>query len=733
MSLTSLTTVLALALVAQISLATRAAAQSPASSCDSSSADSVARNRARSDTSAARCATTSARGTMLAPVEITGHAAGRTGYVVQGAIAATKTATPLVDVPQSATVVTRQLMDDQSMQSMADVVRYIPGISIAQGEGNRDQVTIRGNGSSADFFVDGVRDDAQYFRDLYNLDRVEALKGSNALLFGRGGGGGVLNRVTKQPEWRAIRALTLEGGSFDDRRGSIDVGQGLSPAVAARLNAVYENSGMYRDNVSLTRYGINPTVTFAPGTKHTRITLAYEYFSDDRTADRGIPSYQGLPIRMGVATFFGNPDINYARARVNAADATITHEFHSGIRLSNHARFSSYSKHYQNVYPGAVDSSGAMVTLSAYNHSTPRRNIFNQTDATYALATGAVHHTLLAGAELGQESSDNVRNTGYFNDSTTSILAPVADPTVYTPVSFRQSATDANAHTTATTHSLYFQDHVELSIRWQLVAGVRYDHFGIRYHDNRSNVSLNRSDDMIAPRLGVIFKPATPVSIYASRSVSYLPGAGDQFSTLTATTQGLRPERFTNYEVGAKWDVARRLAFAAALYRLDRTNTRSPDPVDPTRMLQTGSQRSTGFELGASGRITSAWMIAGGYSHQNATITSTTTAAPAGATVALVPRNTLTLWNKVQVSRTIGAGLGVSHRSDMFAAVNNQVTLPAYTEMDGALYVTLSRSLRAQLYLENLLDVRYYQSANNNNNITPGSPRAVRFSIMTAF
>ncbi|MGH7626056.1 MAG: TonB-dependent receptor, partial [Gemmatimonadaceae bacterium] len=553
------------------------------------------------------------------------------GYTVQGAIASTKTATPLVDVPQSATVVTRQLMDDQSMQSMADVVRYIPGISIAQGEGNRDQVTIRGNGSSADFFVDGVRDDAQYFRDLYNLDRVEALKGSNALLFGRGGGGGVLNRVIKQPEWRPIRALSLEGGSFDERRGSIDIGQGLSPAVAARLNAVYENSGMYRDNVSLTRHGINPTLTIAPGTKRTRITLGYEYFSDDRTADRGIPSHQGLPVRTGVATFFGNPDINHARARVNAADATITHEFHSGIHLSNHARVTSYSKQYQNVYPGGVDSSGATVTLSAYNHFTPRRNIFNQTDATYALATGAVHHTLLAGEELGRESSDNVRNTGYFSDSTTSILAPVAEPTVYTPVSFRQSATDANAHTTATTRSLYVQDHVELSTRWQLVAGVRYDHFGIRYHDNRSNVSLNRSDDMIAPRVGVIFKPMAPASIYASRSVSYLPGAGDQFSTLTATTRGLRPERFTNHEVGAKWDVARRLALTAALYRLDRTNTRAPDPLDPTRMLQTGSQRSTGFELGASGRITSAWMIAGGYAYQDATITSTTTAAHAGA------------------------------------------------------------------------------------------------------
>jgi catecholate siderophore receptor len=732
MSLPPFITVLAVAIVGSFSLVQGARGQTPASPRDSTIADSAARQRARPDTSAHHT-TPSTPATTLRPMEITARPARQHGYAELGALASTKTSTTLVDLPQAATVVTRQLIDDRSMQSMADVVRYIPGMTIAQGEGNRDQVVIRGNGSSADFFVNGIRDDAQYFRDLYNLDRVEALKGANALLFGRGGGGGALNRITKQPQWQPIRELTLEGGSFDEKRASVDVGQGLGPAVAARLNAVYENSGMFRDNVSLTRYGINPTLTVAPGTKRTQVTLGYEFFSDDRTADRGIPSYQGLPVRTGVATFFGNPDINHARARVNAADATITHEFDSGIRIDNHARFTSYTKRYQNVYPGAVDRSGAAVTLSAYNHSTPRTNLFNQTTLTYDVATGAVRHTLLAGAELGRESSDNVRNTGYFNDSTTSMVTPLADPTIDTPVSFRQSATDADAQTIVTTRSLYLQDHVALSTRWQLVAGVRYDHFGIRYHDTRSNVSLSRSDDMIAPRFGIVFKPAMPVSIYASRSVSYLPGAGDQFSSLSAATQGLRPERFTNYEVGAKWDVARRLALTTALYRLDRTNTRSPDPADPTLMLQTGSQRSSGFELGASGSITPAWTVTGGYSHQDATITSTTTAARTGAAVALVPRNTLTLWNKVQVSHAIGLGLGVAHQSDMFAAVDDQVTLPGYTEVDGALYLTLSSSVRAQMYLENLLDVRYYQSANNNNNITPGSPRAVRVSIMTSF
>lgn len=669
----------------------------------------------------------------LNPVRVVAKRGRHAGYAAPGPIRSTKTATPLRDIPQAVTVVTRELMRDQSMQSMADVVRYVPGITMGQGEGNRDQPTIRGNASSADFFVDGVRDDVQYYRDLYNLERVEALKGSNAVLFGRGGGGGVLNRVTKEAQWESIRELTLQAGSFNTKRVSTDINQGITPAFAARINGVYENSGLYRDDVTLRRYGINPTVTFAPPTQRTRVTLGYEYFTDHRTADRGIPSFNGRPVSTDVATFFGNPDVNYVDARINAAAATVSHETRAGVTIRNRTRLASYDKIYQNVFPGAVNATGDRVTLSAYNHATPRRNLFNQTDLTYGGTTGHIRHTLLAGVEIGRQVTDNFRNTGYFNNTSASASAPVANPTVFTPVTFRQSATDADNHVTNTVRSLYAQDQVELSSRLQLIGGLRYEHFGIRYHNNRTDSTLRRNDRMLSPRFGLVFKPIEPLSLYASHSVSYLPSAGDQFSSLTDVTKALEPERFTNHEVGAKWDVSDRFVLTTALYRLDRTNTRAPDPIDPTLTVQTGSQRTKGFELGASGNVTAAWQIAGGYSSQDAFITSTTSAAPAGARVALVPHTTLSLWNRYQVSRTWGLGLGVVHRADMYAAVNNTVILPHFTEADGAVYAMLGSNLRAQANLENLFDVRYYESANGNNNITPGSPRAVRFSVTTEF
>ena len=283
------------------------------------------------------------------------------GYQAGAVSTATKTLTPLRDVPQSITVVPQELMKDQMMMSIGDVVRYVPGITAIQGENNRDQLVIRGNSTSADFFLDGVRDDVQYYRDLYNLDRVEALKGPNAMMFGRGGGGGVVNRVTKEAGFTPIREITLQGGSFGNKRFTADFDQPLSDKVALRLNAMYENSDSFRKYVNLERHGINPTLTFAPG-KNTKITLGYENFRDDRVADRGITSFQGRPADVDRSTFYGNPNQSHVRARVNLGSATIEHQV-GRLTIRNRTTVGNYDRGYQNFVPGVVTadrSAGAL-------------------------------------------------------------------------------------------------------------------------------------------------------------------------------------------------------------------------------------------------------------------------------------------------------------------------------------------------------------------------------------
>ena len=660
-------------------------------------------------------------------VEVNGGATANTPTISTS----TKTATPLRDVPQAVTVVSRGLIRDQLMSSVADTVNYIPGITTHQGENNRDQIIVRGNSSSADFYVNGVRDDVQYYRDLYNVERIEALKGSNGMVFGRGGGGGVINRVTKQAGFLRSGETMLQAGSYGSRRFSADVNQPLTSSLALRVNGVFEDSDSFRRSVGLQRYGIAPSVTFV-ATPRTMLTIDYEHFHDERVADRGISSFRGRPVDVAPSTYFGNPADSHVNADVDLAAASIEHEVR-GFTIRNRTVVGNYDRGYQNYVPGAVTDDRSRVALTAYNNATARLNTFNQTDATRAARTGRVRHMLLFGGEIGRQRNQNFRNTGYFENASTTVMVPLSDPSTTLPVTYRQSATDANNRVRTHVGALYVQDQAELSRFVQVIGGVRFDRFDLQFHNNRTGEALRRIDHLVSPRAGVVLKPIASASIYGSFTRSYLPSSGDQFASLTVITQQMKPEQFTNYEVGAKWDATSELSLTTALYRLDRTNTRATDPNDPTRIVQTGSQRTNGYEFGVNGTITRAWKIAGGYAHQNALVTSATTAARTGAQVAQVPRHTFSLWNNYQLLPRVGAGLGIIRRTNMFAAIDDTVILPGYTRADAAAFFALSERTRLQVNVENLFDRTYFANADSNTNISPGSPRTVRVALSAGF
>jgi catecholate siderophore receptor len=281
--------------------------------------------------------------------------------------------------------------------------------------------------------------------------------------------------------------------------------------------------------------------------------------------------------------------------------------------------------------------------------------------------------------------------------------------------------------------ALYAQDQVELSRHVQAVAGIRYDRFTMDFRNNRNGTELARTDGVVSPRLGLIVKPAQPVSLYASYTRSFFPRAGEQLTSLTPGNRALDPEDFRNYEAGAKWDLASGLSLTAAAFQLDRGNVAVADPVDPAVLHLVDAQRTRGVELGASGSVNDRWTIVAGYAYQDAEITrSLSPTALEGARLAQVPEHSFSLWNRYDLSRTWGVGLGLLHRGDSFTSTDNAVVLPAFTRVDAALYGTFGRFL-GQLNLENVLDEDYYAFAHNNNNITPGSPRAVRVALTTRF
>jgi catecholate siderophore receptor len=643
----------------------------------------------------------------------------------------TKTLIPLRDVPQSVAVVTKEQMKDQLLTSLGDILRYTPGVTVHQGENNRDEAIIRGQGTSSSFFLNGVRDDVQYYRDPYNLERLETLKGPNAMIFGRGGGGGVINRVTKEADFAPLREIEVQGGSFYNRRISGDFDQPITDKIAFRLNGVYESSDSFRKFVNLNRVAFNPTLTFKSA-QDTRFTVSYEFARDHRVADRGITSFNHRPADVPIDTYYGDPDNGFVRSNVNIVSGTFDQQL-GKLNIHNRTTYGDYDRMYQNYVPGAANAAGTQVTLTGYNNATKRKNLFSQADLTYIVSTGPIKHTLVGGVELGSQRSDNFRNTAFFNNSATSIQVDFNNPTTNVPVTFRQSATDADNRVKVKLGAAYLQDQIELSRYVMVVAGVRYDYFDLKYHNNRDGSDRRQIDNLVSPRFGIVVKPVEALSIYGNFSVSYLPSSGDQFSSLTNITEQLKPEKFQNYEIGLKWDIRRNLMLTSALYRLNRTNTRSIDPNDPTAIIQTGSQRTNGFELGLSGLVMPRWMISGGYSYEDAFITSSTASAAAGKLVGQTPHHTFTVWNKYQLLRKLDVGLGIISRSDMFVAVDNTVVLPGYVRADAAVYYTLNEHWRVQANIENLFDKRYIINADSNTNLSPGSLRALKLALVARF
>lgn len=670
--------------------------------------------------------------TVMPTVTVTGARDGVVGYHASTTRSATRTDTPLINVPQAVSVVTKQQIRDQNVQSIGEAIRYVPGIVTHQGEANRDQVTIRGNSSSADFFIDGMRDDAQYIRDLYNIERVEVLKGPNALAFGRGGSGGVVNRAGKMAEFTPIRQSVLSAGSYGHTRLQADVGDRVSEDAALRLNSVFEHSDSYRQYGDMKRYGVNPTATFNVG-ERTTVQTGYEYFHDDRFNDRGIPSYAGLAYYASPKAFFGDPTKNTSEASVNSGFVIVTHEFSDSLSLRHQTRYIDNNKFYENVYPGSAVNAAGNFTLVGYNNKVARETFSNQTDVTKKFETSGLRHTLVSGMEITQQDTDVLRQTAFFNNATTSLTVPTASPITYTNITFRPNGTDGDSVSKVRVYGLYMQDQVEINRYLQILGGVRYDRFDIDYSDARSGANLSRDDGLVSPRAGIVVKPLENVSVYTSYSVSYLPSSGDQFASLTAQSQGLKPEKMENFEVGTKWDVRPDLSLTAAVYQLDRDNTRANAPNNAGVVVPTGQSRTEGVELGVTGQITPAWQMTGGYALQSASYTSATTSAREGARVPLVPMHMASLWNKYDVTKEWAGALGIIHQTDQFANVDNSVRLKGFTRFDAAVFYNLTEQHRLQLNVENVLNRRYIQTAHDNNNITPGSPVAFRLSLTSNF
>ena len=671
---------------------------------------------------------------------------GDDGYSPAASTSATKGSAPLRDVPQAVNVVPAQLLRDQGARSMEDALRNVPGVAMSHGDGQRDQVVIRGFTAIADQFVDGVRDDALYFRDLADIERMEVLKGPAAVLYGRGSSGGLINRVTKKPKFGETSGEASLGlGNFDYRRATADVNVGISDTAAFRINAAVEDSGSYRDQQFVKRHNFAPSLALKLAAQ-TDLLLQYTNARDKRLTDFGIPALNGRPVNVPASTYYGSSNAaqdDTTTSTMQSFAATLNHRFNDDWSVRNVTRLYDYTLDRYNTLPGGTtDPVNLTVGRTRSFILRDEKGFFNQTDVTWRNQLGGLKQEWLMGVELGQQKKRSESVTG--GADRVPLFNPGNRPAPAIPAANYNADSAIPSHTTQDTAALYWQNQITLAPQWKALVGARYDVFGQETTFDRKLATLSRTDKKFSPRAGLVWQPSDVVSYYVSYSKSFQPSA--EAFALAANNTGAEPEITENKEIGVKLDLLDgRMNVTGALFNLERTNIKNTDPANPGRQINVGTQRTNGLELTANGRLPGRWDVSTGYAWLDgrmtkslATTTSTQlpTAAIAaqGKVPALTPRNSAFLWAMKDLGHGLRVGGGVNYVGARFTSLTNLVTLPGYTTLDAALQYTLGQ-WDVDVNIKNLANRKYYVSAHgsNDNLILPGSPRAVQVTLRTRF
>lgn len=666
----------------------------------------------------------------LKPLSVIGH---QIYYRVSQTNTATGTETPLLDIPQSIQAIPIKVLQDQGAQSLEDAVRNAPGVYVQQGEGNRDEFYIRGVKTKSDFFTDGLRDDTLYYRDLYNIAHVDVLQGPAAILFGRGGAGGVINLVTKPADGQRIRDLSVEAGSWQQLRSTLDVGNAIGQSGAFRFMAMGEHSDGFRDHFFLNRYAFNPKFRYFLGDR-TQLDVGFSYLNDNRFEDRGIPSRNGRPVAVPIDKFFGSVDQNRAHTRVEAFNLRIKHTINEHLQVRNAFRVTDNDRFYDMVYPGSAVDNKDQLKLKAYARYTNRLSYIDRAEAVATFATGVLTHKLLSGIEYSWQRDNDRQILPTSGSKTLPGTFPLSNPTT-PPVPLPY--TDFDNHGVGKELGLYAEDQASWGKHWLALVGVRWDRFNVDVHYRKPGVTPNYTDNVTtawSPRVGLIYKPVENDSIYASVTQTYTPqGYNIAVSQKSPKGANLAPEKDTNYEIGNKLDLFDgNLSITAALFQLYLKNVVSDAADGSGRLVSTGEQRNRGFELSVAGTLSSKWRVYANYTYLNAEITSTTKDAKAGARVGLVPRNALSIWTVYALTPHWGFGAGIQGASEKYTSYSNKVVLPGYAEFDAMAYYQ-AKNFRVQINLKNLTDKKYYATASGDNEIMPGAPFGVFASLRVSF
>ena len=647
-------------------------------------------------------------------------------------VTALKTPVPIIDVPQTLSIVTDDEIRKQGFREIGDIVRYTPGVNTSQGEGHRDAVVFRGVRSTADFYLDGVRDDVQYYRSLYNLEQVEILRGPNALLFGRGGTGGIINRVTKKA------VLDDQFGSFDmgaDSFGAFDFAVDYNVSTgeksALRINFHSDTLENHRDFYDGDRYGFNPTLRLEISPE-TTLDLSYEHADHERFIDRGVPTLNGEPVEAFEDIVFGDTDTNLQTLRADIYRANLSHEFSETSKGNLVIQYSDFQKLYKNYYASGY-SGGDTFTADGYLDPTERNNLILSGNVVNEFQTGSVKHTLLVGAEIIDTENENYRYNTFFittedDNEVFNITRPInfgvnaAGVRTYNDFTADlKSSTESDIEVT----SIYIQDQIDVTDNLKVLLGGRLDNFDITVRDIKNGTSESREDEEFSPRAGLIYKPQENISLYVSYAESFRPRSGEQFKKLDASAARLDPDVYESTEVGIKWDIRPGLSFTASYFDSEQTiATRDSDTGENSEIV---GLQVDGIELELKGQVTEKLSLAIGYSDLDGETAK-------GGEPREIPEYTASLWATYEVSDRFGLGLGITSQGE--SNIKNDkpgLILPDYTRVDFAAYYDLADDLSIQLNVENVTDELYFPHSHSTHQASVGEPLNARISLRKTF
>jgi len=655
-----------------------------------------------------------------------------TGSYKATAAHALKMPIALIDVPQSLSIISQEEMKMRGYGALGDMVRYTPGINTSQGEGHRDAIVFRGVRSTADFFLDGVRDDVQYYRPLYNLEQVEILRGPNALLFGRGGTGGAVNRTTKKAVIGATsNQLNVNADSFGAYHIAADINAVTGAHSALRVNAFVETLENDRDFYDGDRYGINPTLKLALSPQ-TTLDLSYELMDHERFIDRGIPTdaTTGRPVDALRDTVFGSATDNVTTLQADILRGTLSHQFSDSLTGVVTLHYGDYEKTYQNLYADGYNATANTVLMKGYRDPTERTHLVLNGHLVNQFSAAGLRHTLLIGGAYIDTQSDNLRYNPTFSSN-----GGTSETFTASPFDLSQNAsgtastfsfsTDLKTQTETdlTATSLFIQDQIAVTPKLQVLLGARLDNFDITVKDVKNADTQSREDEEVSPRAGLIYKPQSNVSLYASYSESFLPRSGEQYKKLEESAARLDPDVFENTEFGLKWDISDGLSLAASFFENEQTVAQD----DGSGQVATIQGLSVdGYEVELKGQLSKRVALSFGYASLDGETKD-------GDTPRELPETMYSIFIERQANERLNYGIGLTYQDASLVKDGATSYVPDYTRVDASASYIMSADLTLRVAVENMLDEDYYPHAHSTHQVSVGEPLNAKISLTRKF